>query len=101
MSVAALQSTPERGLTTLPCKALDDTPLHTTILTKCINTYVLNKAHFTIYYQSVNMGYKCNECKSSFSEKINVKQHLRKEHELQTNISVIIVISIPMIKAIY
>ena len=46
------------------------------------------------------MGYKCDECDSTFREMKNLQQHRRKQHGLK-NISVIIVITIPMIEAMY
>ena len=61
---------------------------------------ILSKAHSTLNCQSINMGYKCDECDSTFREKKNLQQHRRKEHGLK-NISVIIVISIQMIEAMY
>ena len=43
----------------------------------------LTKAQSTLYSQSINMGYKCDECESTFHEKKNLQQHMRKERGLK------------------
>ena len=46
------------------------------------------------------MGYKCDECDSTFREKKNLQQHRRKEHRLK-KIIVIIVITILIKEVMY
>ena len=43
----------------------------------------LTKSQSILYSQSVNMGYKCDECNSTFREKKNLQQDMRKLHGLK------------------